>query len=168
VHKRRGQMKTALQNAVLIAALTSGPAHGAEVSRLRPPMGGAIGDTLGRALCEAGCASCHGSDGRGAPEHLSLEVPTPNFTDCSFAAREPDADWAAVVHEGGPTRGFAANMPAFGAAFTRQEIQLILDYVRTFCRDPRCGSRERHRQRSQWTCRPTHTAPGCMAIDLSC
>ncbi|HEX7080335.1 MAG TPA: cytochrome c [Gammaproteobacteria bacterium] len=86
---------------------------------------------------EAACAACHGSDGRGlAQSQLAFPTPVPDFTDCDFASREPDADWFAITHEGGPIRGFDRMMPAFGEALTDEEIQSALDHIRTMCRDP--------------------------------
>jgi hypothetical protein len=46
---------------------------------------------------------------------------------------EPDADWMAVSHDGGPARGFDRRMPAFGGALGVAELQQILDYIRGFC-----------------------------------
>jgi hypothetical protein len=90
----------------------------------------------GKALYEAGCASCHGADGRGvARERIAFDTPVPDFTECSFSSREPDADWVAVAHQGGPVRGFDPIMPAFGEAFTEEELGRIIAYVRTFCGD---------------------------------
>ena len=87
-------------------------------------------------LYEAACASCHGADGHGADlAAVQLDVPLPDFTECSFATREPDADWAAVVHAGGPVRGFDRMMPAFGDALTDEEVDRVLTYVRSFCGD---------------------------------
>lgn len=87
-------------------------------------------------LYERACAACHGSDGRGGPSVASAyPIVPPDFTDCSFASREPDADWFAVSHDGGPARGFDRLMPAFGDALPDREIELILDHVRRFCRD---------------------------------
>lgn len=84
------------------------------------------------------CASCHGFDGRGRPEErLGFALPPPDFTDCNFASREPDPDWFAIIHQGGPARAFARLMPAFGAALSEGEIQSALDHVRTFCGDAR-------------------------------
>ena len=55
--------------------------------------------------------ACHGADGRGSPpERVGFDVPLPDFTDCSFATREPDGDWFAVAHQGGPVRGFAVTL----------------------------------------------------------
>ena len=62
-------------------------------------------------------------------------MPLPDFTDCNFATREPDEDWLAIVHSGGPVRAFDEMMPAFGEALTEEQMRRILDHVRTFCRD---------------------------------
>jgi mono/diheme cytochrome c family protein len=91
----------------------------------------------GAELYQAACASCHGSDGRGEPS-LPLVLPdlaVPDFTGCSFASREPDADWIAIAHEGGPVRGFSPMMPAFGGLLGPEELQRVMDYVRTLCDD---------------------------------
>src|SRR5687768_14879457 len=59
----------------------------------------------GRALYETACAACHGLDGRGqAQSVVGFDTAIPDFTDCSFATPEPDADWMAVMHDGGPAR----------------------------------------------------------------
>ncbi len=85
-------------------------------------------------LYTAACAACHGDDGRGrAQEDVGFATPLPDFTDCSFASREPDPDWYAVVHEGGPVRAFDRMMPAFGKALGQPEIDAVLRHVRTFC-----------------------------------
>ncbi len=95
-------------------------------------MAAAPGDVLYR----ASCANCHGADGRGAdPALLAFEEEVPDFTDCDFAAREPDADWIAVAHEGGPVRGFSAMMPAFRGALTPEQLQRVMGYIRTLCTD---------------------------------
>jgi hypothetical protein len=89
-------------------------------------------------LYASACASCHGADGKGRPqEDLAFETPLPDFSDCEFATREPDPDWYAIIHEGGPVRAFDRMMPAFGEALTGEEIQNILAHVRTFCSDAR-------------------------------
>lgn len=101
----------------------------AQAAAAAPPRSGAD-------LYLAACAHCHGRDGRGASaERLRLPVPLPDFTDCRFATREPDEDWAAVVHQGGPARGFDRTMPAFGTALSADEIQRVLAHLRSLCRD---------------------------------
>jgi hypothetical protein len=87
-------------------------------------------------LYTAACAACHGSDGTGAPATtVGFDIPLPDFTDCRFASREPNGDWLAVIHEGGPARAFDRMMPAFGEALTEEEMEQILGHVRGFCED---------------------------------
>jgi len=101
-----------------------------------PAAQAAQGTPDGMALYEAGCASCHGSDGRGAPpERIAFDDPLPDLTDCSFASREPDADWIIVSKAGGPVRGFSDVMPAFAEAFDDEQLQAVMDHIRTFCTD---------------------------------
>jgi hypothetical protein len=91
----------------------------------------------GADLYAVACANCHGIDGRGAPQAI-VEFPEalPDFRDCAFATREPDADWLAVTHDGGPARAFARMMPAFGGAMSGDELARVLAHMRTFCGDP--------------------------------
>ncbi|HSL84006.1 MAG TPA: c-type cytochrome, partial [Thermoanaerobaculia bacterium] len=92
----------------------------------------------GTEIYRAACAACHGADGRGAPAHqVAFEEALPDFTDCSFATREPDADWLAVAHQGGPARAFSPMMPAFGEALAEEQLLRALSHVRTFCADRR-------------------------------
>ena len=103
----------------------------------RADAGQSTNQSEGRALYQSACAACHGTDGRGnTPSTVGFDTPIPDFTDCSFATPEPDADWLAVMHEGGPARAFDRRMPAFGEAVAAAQLQQILDYTRTFCTDP--------------------------------
>ena len=56
----------------------------------------------GRAIFETRCAACHGSDGKSAPGRAAFEIDMPDFSDCSFASREPDADWVRWCTAAGP------------------------------------------------------------------
>lgn len=88
----------------------------------------------GKELYMQACANCHGADGKGESiKQLGLQTSPPDFTDCDFANREPDGDWVAVAHQGGPTRGFSTEMPAFGEALTVDELQKVMNHVRSFC-----------------------------------
>jgi len=90
----------------------------------------------GQDLYLSSCANCHGPDGTGDQALLvGLPIQPPDFTESVFASREPAADWAGVVTHGGPLRGFNRLMPAFGDALTREEIDLILEYVQTLYED---------------------------------
>jgi hypothetical protein len=91
----------------------------------------------GAELYHTACAACHGIDGTGAePSTLAFVEVMPDFTGCSFATREPDADWIAVAHDGGPARGFSQMMPAFGGFLSPEDLQRVMDYVRTLCEEP--------------------------------
>jgi len=92
----------------------------------------------GEQIYRAACATCHGADGRGNPQsHVGFDTPLPDFTDCSFATPEAEADWFAIVHAGGPVRAFARQMPAFGGALTDDEILRVVGFVRSYCGDRR-------------------------------
>ena len=121
------------------SALLALPANAALSARQIPTDGGGLYDLA--------CANCHGMDGAGVePGDVAFTVPTPDFTDCSFSSREPDADWIAVAHEGGPVRAFDETMPAFGEALSVEQLQLIMDYIRSFCDNNR-WPRGPHRRR---------------------
>ena len=93
-------------------------------------------DRTPAAVYRSACQGCHGPDGRGMPQSTTaLPLAVPDFSDCNFAVREPDSDWLAIIHQGGPARGFDPLMPAFGEALTEEEQELALAHVRTFCGD---------------------------------
>ena len=115
--------------ALLLATITA-PALGQDSANL--------GSASGETLYQAACANCHGVDGTGvSPEMLAFAEAMPDFTDCDFAVREPDGDWIAVAHEGGPVRGFSAMMPAFRGALSVEQLERLMGYIRTMCTDPR-------------------------------
>jgi len=87
----------------------------------------------GKQIFEAACAQCHGVHGTGNQKAaVGFEQPLPDLTNCNFT-READADWFAIVHNGGPVRAFNRLMPSFAEALTRDEIYAAIGYVRTFC-----------------------------------
>jgi len=101
--------------------------------------GAARAETIeGPRLFDADCAACHASDGRGkSTAEVGFDLPLPNFTDCRFATAEPDSDWSAIIHRGGPQRGFDRIMPAFEKALSDEEIDALIDHLRKFCTNPR-------------------------------
>ena len=100
-----------------------------------PPIGPAQTRTA-EELYRTACATCHGPDGKGSPRSVvGFEAPLPDFSDCAFATGEPDPDWFAVVHEGGPVRALDRHMPAFGDALSPDDIRRVISHIRTFCTD---------------------------------
>ena len=92
----------------------------------------------GRDIFLRGCVTCHGPDGKGTPKStLGFEPPStfPDFTDCRATRREPDLDYKAIITYGGPARGFSEIMPAFGEALTPEQIDMVIQYLRDFCRE---------------------------------
>ena len=87
----------------------------------------------GKQVYEAACVQCHGANGTGADRSaVGFDLPLPDLSDCNFT-REPDADWYAIVHDGGPVRAFNRLMPSFGEALSHDEITAVITYVRRFC-----------------------------------
>lgn len=90
----------------------------------------------GKEVFLVSCANCHGPDGRGQPQsRVGFDTPLPDFTDCNFSSREPSPDWVSIAHQGGPARGFAQLMPAFGNVLSIEEITKAVKYIKTFCPD---------------------------------
>jgi len=92
----------------------------------------------GKIVYQNTCSACHGYDGRGmAASTVGLELALPDFTACASFNKEPDADWFAVIHQGGPARGWSRVMPAFGEVLSQEQIDQVIRYVRGFCADRR-------------------------------
>jgi len=138
--------------AVLLCVGLAFPEAGGAQELPPPPDRGEFRAMDGASLYQAACANCHGSDGTGAdPSFLAFEEVMPDFTFCSFASREPDSDWVGVAHDGGPARGFSPMMPAFGELLGPEELQRVMDYVRTLCTDPRWPRGELNLPRAMFT-----------------
>jgi mono/diheme cytochrome c family protein len=113
---------------IFCGALAFGQPQGSQTSNLH----------TGRDIFFGGCITCHGPDGRGTLRStIGFEPPStfPDFTDCSSASREPDHDWKAIITNGGPARGFSEIMPSFAEALTAEQIDMVIQFLRGFCRE---------------------------------
>jgi mono/diheme cytochrome c family protein len=89
--------------------------------------GGASQAERGRAVYEAKCARCHGSDGAGRTRMAEIVEP-PDMTDPAWQRQRSNARMIASVTNG------LGQMPAFKKKLTRQEIAAAVAYVRTLRR----------------------------------
>src|SRR5215475_13311860 len=93
----------------------------------------------GERIYKSGCIACHGTNGVGAPETLTESKRPesfPDFTRCDQTASEPNSTWKDIIVNGGESRGFSQIMPAFGTLLTSEQIDDVISYLRTLCRNP--------------------------------
>jgi mono/diheme cytochrome c family protein len=93
----------------------------------------------GHETYRSACAACHGADGKGTPKSVAGFAPPrtfPDFTRCDQATPELDTAYKAVILHGGPYRGFSQIMPSFSEALNSQQVDDVVAYLRTFCRNP--------------------------------
>ncbi|RPJ78551.1 MAG: cytochrome c [Acidobacteria bacterium] len=128
------QLKTRCWGTALCLGVLAGLLFSLQVVALSAQAARARPDQNPAQVYRSACMNCHGPDGKGvAQSTLGFALGVPDFTDCSFATREPDSDWLAVITDGGPARGFARMLPAFHDALTAEEIEKALEHVRGFC-----------------------------------
>src|SRR5215468_9229035 len=93
---------------------------------------GAVNLRTGREIYEAGCAGCHGTRGKGAPQStIGFEKPHtfPDFTRCDQTTPEDNWAWKSVIRDGGPSRGFSQIMPSFEGTLTSGQMDAVIEYV---------------------------------------
>jgi len=93
----------------------------------------------GEQIYKSACVACHGPDGTGMPKSTSAFEPPrtfPDFTRCDQTTAEANSAWKAVITHGGRYRGFSQIMPSFGQALTTEQIDEVIEYLRSFCRNP--------------------------------
>jgi mono/diheme cytochrome c family protein len=92
----------------------------------------------GERVYKSGCIVCHGANGTGAPQTLTeFKRPDtfPDFSRCDQTTSEPNSVWKAMIEHGGPERGFSQIMPAFGELLSQEQIDDVIAYLRTLCRN---------------------------------
>lgn len=97
-----------------------------------------LGANKGAEIYQAACAACHGPNGHGTPQTLAgFDQPDsfPHFDKCEETTPEFTRDYTAVIRNGGPARGFSQIMPAFAAVLTASEIDEVVRYLRSLCKE---------------------------------
>ncbi len=80
------------------------------------------------------CVKCHGADGHGdGPAAAGLHPKPADFADCSRFAQVTDQKLFEAIKNGGVAVGLSMAMPPWKAAFSDDEVQGLVNYVRTFC-----------------------------------
>jgi cytochrome c6 len=78
----------------------------------------------GAAIFAKKCVLCHGADGTGnTPLGKQLQAANLHSKDVQ---KQPDAELHRIIHDG------QTNMPPFGDQLTDDEIDQVIQYVRTF------------------------------------
>jgi len=81
----------------------------------------------------ATCATCHGPNGGGdGPGAAALDPQPASFATTEFWDEVTRESMVNVIQNGGAAEGLSAAMPAWGALYSDDEIQQIVDYVETF------------------------------------
>jgi mono/diheme cytochrome c family protein len=99
---------------------------------------GAANLRTGKEIYQAGCAGCHGNDGKGAVQStIGFQKPDtfPDFTRCDQTTPEDNLAWHSVIRGGGPSRGFSQIMPSFSEALTPDQVRAVIQYLRGFCKE---------------------------------
>lgn len=94
----------------------------------------------GKAIYEAACAACHGASGDGTPKAMAgFDKPSsfPHFDKCDETTPEFTRDYKASIRDGGPARGFSAIMPSFSGVLTSSQMDEVIVYLRSLCKEKR-------------------------------
>ena len=108
-------------------------------SRAQTVNNGGFEFKIGKEVFEAACINCHGPEGKGMPKTtVGFDAPSsfPDFSDCKGTTPEDNDTWRTIITNGGPGRGFSPIMPSFSEALTPQQIKMVIEYLRSFCKDP--------------------------------
>lgn len=110
----------------------------ASVSALRPSR--AIADegaSRARDNYQSYCTKCHGDSGKGDGPGAAMLKPKPrDYTDCKTMKGKTDEQLFKVIKEGGDSAGLSADMQPFGGNLSDEEIHELVQYVRSFCKQP--------------------------------
>jgi mono/diheme cytochrome c family protein len=134
---RRRALACTLAGAALVALIAGA------IALVRAPLPASPrGPEPGRSLFQTHCATCHGPAGRGDSWRARLLFLRPgNLANPAMAALS-DQYLADIIRHGGSTFG-KPGMPSFGFVLSAEEIDAVVQYVRTLPRiPPHLGDRE--------------------------
>jgi mono/diheme cytochrome c family protein len=92
----------------------------------------------GKAIYDAACAACHGTHGEGTPKaSAGFDRPQsfPHFNKCAETTPEFTRDYKAAIRDGGPARGFSTIMPSFSGVLTSSQMDEVIVYLRSLCKE---------------------------------
>src|SRR5258705_3242599 len=84
------------------------------------------------------CIGCHGQGGEGQTKAVvGFDPPPtmPDFTRCDQTTPEYNRDYKAVIRDGGPERAFSQIMPSFRDALTSEQMDMVIETLRGFCKE---------------------------------
>ncbi len=133
----------ALAGIVALAAMHQGPSSPGRATALDPER-----VARGRAIFEANCAACHGTNGVGEdPANAEGGYPAPPLDTSGHAWHHTDRDLAAFISNGSPN---TPRMRAWKTTLTQEQIGDVVQYIKSLW-----GPRERSCQG------PRHMDPAC-------
>lgn len=103
-------------------------------AQIKPQLQLRTGDEIYREAC----IGCHGPHGEGEPKVIVGYDPPktmPDFTKCEQTTPEYNRDYKATIRDGGPERGFSQIMPSFRDALTSEQMDMVVQTLRGFCRE---------------------------------
>ena len=138
---------------VALVALTAGCGESSAGSDADPEV-----LRLGEEVYQATCASCHGPEGEGQPNWTQRGpdgvYPAPPHDSTGHTWHHADVDLIEIITRGGQavygSEELPSGMPAFGDVLTDDEIEAVLEYIKTFWGDEERAFQERlNEQRRQ-------------------
>jgi len=83
----------------------------------------------GKALYDRECAQCHGATGKGDGEESMYLTPAPKDFTSGVLDKRSDEFLAAVIANGGESKGLSKSMPAFHI-LSKEEVKSLVAYIR--------------------------------------